>query len=101
MSWGTQEEQRTYYHKVWNLHRRVNHQILLMYFDNPTILRPVEPNFPALQVTIVVREAEGDEFSVLLNPLDEEGIVYTLKIECQGGGAIGMIASWGSGGAST
>lgn len=58
---GTQEEQLSFYRKVWRLHNHVNHQILLDQFEQPMKLRQVMSNFPMLQVIITVHEEEGGE----------------------------------------
>ena len=77
---GTQEEQRTFYRKVWKLYGYINHPIQPRCLGIPVMLRRVTPDFLTLRVTLIVCKTELGE-SGLFSPIDEEGEFYTLSTE--------------------
>ncbi len=82
MALGTEEEQQTFYRKVWRLHRNVNHLMTITKLGLSTTLLLVTPHFKTLQVTILIRGRRGEDCRLILEQDDEEGIVYTLATEC-------------------
>lgn len=79
MAQGTREEQQAYYRKVSELHRHVNHHILLTRLGLSMLLIQVTPNFSTLEVTVLIRSEDGGEESLTLNRGEEEGSIYTLS----------------------
>ena len=76
---GTREDQQAYYRKVWQLLRHVSHHLVLIKLGLSVLLMRVIPQFPTLQVTIVVRGGDGWEESLTLDQGDEEGSIFALS----------------------
>ncbi len=79
---GTEEEQQAFYRKAWRLYSNVNHPMTITKLGGSTILLLVTPNFKTLQVTILIRGRGGEDYPLILEQVDKEGIVYTLATEC-------------------